>query len=163
MGWKTKTAVLILVAPAMCGAPAAIAGSAPPPVFENSCKSLKTTEVSESAVQETTASTDYVPLNDGGRIDFVTKKDGCVLVTFSAVAGTSSDQALYLRIGFDGEVLCRPNDLSFANGIIEAHSMTFACGPKIVAAGNHFVQVQFRSLLGGSVQIRERTLAVSHR
>ena len=128
------------------------------------CAALAETDYASSAANESTNSTTWVDLNDGGSISFATKKSGCVIVTLSAEAVAATDY-MFLQAVLDGTMVCMPGTVVFlwegtTDTTFATNTMTLVCDG--VAKGNHTLQVQYESSLGNSVGFGPRTLTVAH-
>jgi hypothetical protein len=135
-----------------------------PAVSGGSC-SFRTTEIATASSFDQSSSASFVRLRAAGSIAFRQDKTGCVAGTFFANAGNGDeDDHILLQVLLDGTA-CAPltDGYIFANSgaDISSHSTAFFCGAKI-APGKHTVQIQYASGLGGSAEIFQRTLEVTH-
>ncbi|MFL5238847.1 MAG: hypothetical protein ACJ8EL_14825 [Rhizomicrobium sp.] len=126
---------------------------------------FKKSEYLTATSAESTTSTNWVNVSDGGAITFTQSRTGCVAGTFSAIGGNeSSGDSIRLQILLDG-VACDPfvSNLSFAQSGVDLsqHSISFLCGGN-VAPGSHKIQVQYHSGAGGKADFFQRTLEVKH-
>jgi hypothetical protein len=139
-----------------------------PPATTGTC-TLKTTEYSASAPEQSTGSTTFVNVGDGGSITFTQKKPGCVGGTFFAnVGNTLASDNVHLQVLLDGTTECAPlttGDYVFANAGLDfsSHAVGFFCGTNI-ARGTHTVQIQWSSSgqAGGTAQMYQHMLVVEH-
>ncbi|HEX4077337.1 MAG TPA: hypothetical protein VHX61_00475 [Rhizomicrobium sp.] len=137
-----------------------------PPATTGTC-TLKTTEYSASAPEQSTTSTSFVNVGDGGSITFSQKKAGCVGGTFFANAGNvTTNDNLRLQVLLDGTTQCAPlttGDYVFANSGLDfsSHAVGFFCGTNI-GKGTHTVQIQWSVGFGGTVQMYQHMLVVNH-
>ena len=148
-------------------AAAASGASFVPPATTGSCV-FKKTEFSASTSEQTTTSTSFTDLGDGGSITFNEGTTGCVAGTFFGNAGnnTSGDN-VHLQVVLDGTTACAPlttGGYVFANSDVDlsSHAVAFFCGTK-VGAGSHTIQVQWAAGSGGQAIVFEHTLEVSHK
>ncbi|HEX4080800.1 MAG TPA: hypothetical protein VHX61_18215 [Rhizomicrobium sp.] len=139
-----------------------------PPATTGTC-TLKTTEYSASAPEQTTGSTTFVNVGDGGSITFNQKKAGCIGGTFFANVGNElASDNVHLQVLLDGTTECAPmttGDYVFANAGLDfsSHAVGFFCGTNI-AQGSHTVQIQWSSGggVGGTAQMYQHMLVVNH-
>jgi hypothetical protein len=139
-----------------------------PPATTGSC-TLKKTEYSASAPVQSTGSTSFVNIGDGGSIIFTQAKTGCVGGTFFANVGNElASDNVHLQVLLDGTTECAPmttGDYVFANAGLDfsSHSVGFFCGTNIVR-GTHTVQIQWSSggQVGGTAQMFQHMLVVNH-
>jgi hypothetical protein len=137
-----------------------------PPATTGSC-AFKKTEFSASTTNQSTTSTTFTNLGDGGAITFNQSRTGCVAGSFFANAGnTTSGDNVHMQVLLDGAT-CAPlttGDYVFANADVDlsSHAVGFFCGTN-VAAGSHTVQVQWAAGIGGEAEMFQHTLEVSHR
>ena len=138
-----------------------------PPATTGSCV-FKKTEFSASTSEQTTTSTSFNDLGDGGSISFNQGKTGCVAGTFFGNAGNSTTgDNVHLQVLLDDSTECAPltsGNYVFANSDVDlsSHAVGFFCGAK-VGAGPHTVQVQWAAGVGGEAVIYQHTLEVSHK
>ncbi|HEY2445604.1 MAG TPA: hypothetical protein VGI20_07705 [Rhizomicrobium sp.] len=138
-----------------------------PPASTGSC-AFKKTEFSASTSEQSTTSTSFINLGDGGSVTFNQSRTGCVAGTFFGNAGNSTTgDNVHLQVVLDGTTACAPlttGGYVFANSDVDlsSHAVGFFCGSSI-AAGSHTVQVQWAAGIGGEAEIFEHTLEVSHR
>jgi len=170
---KPKVSRVVLT---MCAALFAAASSAkaesgdpspghPPEVTSVTCKDLKRIEVVNSNTSSITASTDYTDVPGAG-LTFVTKRQGCVLVTFSAPV--SAPKTFVLVQIVLSALTCLPSGGSSANifagqstGNEYADSMTYLCPD--VFPGKHLIRAQWKSTNGVSSGLDGFTMTVAHR
>jgi hypothetical protein len=124
------------------------------------------TEFSTSDLVQSTTSSTFVNLGDGGSIVFKENVAGCVAgVFYGNVGNTVSGQSVHLQVQLDG-VDCAPlvNDPVFANSDADfsSHAVGFICSAGVVP-GTHKVQVQWNAGNGGEAEIFQHTLEVNHR
>jgi hypothetical protein len=129
------------------------------PVSSGACNTPKTKYIVSETSQSIT-SISFVRVTET-TITFATSVAGCAKITFSSEAFTSVDnEVLEIRAMLDGGGLCRPATSLFHSGSgPSANAMTFYC--KGVAAGNHSVRIEFRTIGGNQVTLGFRTTAVS--
>ena len=131
------------------------------------CQGLKTIEVLNSDIPFSTDSQSYVYVT-GSLRHFVTKKPGCVLVTFSAPSQPFDN---YIAIQMVGNGFsCLPsgsNNVNLfagpdSNTEAYSNSMTFLCPD--VAAGRHGIQAQMKTYFSTPVAVLYGyTMTVAHR
>jgi archaellum component FlaG (FlaF/FlaG flagellin family) len=127
---------------------------------------FKKTEFSASIEDQSTTSTSFTDLGDGGSITFTQNKAGCVAGTFFGNAGnTTANDNVRLQVLLDGNE-CAPlttGNYVFANSDVDlsSHAVAFFCGTDI-AAGSHTVQVQWSAGTGGEAELFQHTLEVNH-
>ncbi|HLY06342.1 MAG TPA: hypothetical protein VKR31_11400 [Rhizomicrobium sp.] len=162
-------AAIALSASPLSTAAHAAAGSllSAPPATTGSC-TFKKTEFSASAPIQTTTSTSFVNMGDGGSITFREGKTGCVAGTFFANIGNeTTNDNVHLQVLLDNSIECAPlttGDYVFANAGLDlsSHAVGFFCGSS-VAAGTHTVQVQWSAGEGGTAEMFQHMLEVSHK
>lgn len=133
------------------------------------CTGVTVTDYLTSDFDDHTTSTTFQNLTDG-HLNVTTSTTGCVMITFSGFAEiypqAAVGEALRVRTLLDGNNLCYPayGDDTFLEGSAPAtagaHSITRIC--KNVTAGAHTVQVQYRSSVGGAVEIAGHMLTIAH-
>jgi hypothetical protein len=139
-----------------------------PPATTGTC-TLKTTEYSASTPEQSTGSTTFVNVADGGSITFTQAKPGCVGGTFFANVGNElASDNVHLQVLLDGTTECAPlttGDYVFANAGLDfsSHAVGFFCGTNI-ARGTHTVQIQWSSggEAGGTAQMYQHMLVANH-
>ena len=122
-------------------------------------------EIATGSSEQTTTSTSFTQLGDGGSITFQQKKTGCVTGTFFGNAGnTTAGDNMHLTVLLDGSI-CAPlsNNSVFANSGVDfsSHAIAFFCGTS-VAPGTHTIQVDWAAGVGGEAAIFEHVLEVNH-
>ncbi len=137
----------------------------PTPAASSGSCTFRNTEIAAASSFDQSNSASFVKLKEAGSITFTQDKAGCVAGTFFANAGNGDDgDHILLQVLLDGAG-CAPltGGYIFANSgsDISSHSVAFFCGAKI-APGKHVIQVQYASGLGGSAEIFQRTLEVTH-
>lgn len=85
-------------------------------------------------------------------------KDGRMMITVSAEAGTTNNKRMFVRVLVGGQ-LARPTDVVFADRPLSGvRSFTF--GTDKLPEGTHAVRVQWRVDGGGTAYVGDRALAV---
>jgi hypothetical protein len=136
------------------------------------CTGMTITDFISSDHADQTTSTSWQNLTDG-HLNFTTSSTGCVEITFSGLAFVSPispyGEFLHLRTLLDGTALCVP---ATTVDIFYQASQTPEPPPEVpasttrvckkVAAGAHTLQLQYKSDLGGTVQIAGHELTITH-
>ena len=162
-----RTAVAAALAALLSPAMAHAAGPTrrPASVTVSASCAFRNTEIATASSFDQSNSTSFVRLAEAGSITFTQSQTGCVAGSFFANAGSDdvADHVL-LQVLLDGAP-CPPLEAGyiFANSgqDFSSHSAGFFCGARI-PPGRHTIQVQYASGLGGSAEIFQRTLEVSH-
>ena len=139
-------------------------------VVSGSCAGMTETEFkSDSSVDSTTSSGSFVNVPNA-TISFNQAVAGCVIVTFSSETYAEFSRLLYVRARLDGATTAAPGGVQFSGDDDEdgdgrwARSRAYTFIFPSVAAGNHTVTMQFRSLsFGKTVHIGKHTTIVQHR
>ena len=136
-------------------------GIAPPPYDYGICKGLTKTEFIASTTNVFTSSTSFVDVPESG-FSIVTAKPGCVAITITGEASTSSGTAIEMR-PLLGNNSCPPSTVDFATDepVYRTHTMTYICNG--VPAGIHDITMQYRSDTGNMVYLNHRIVTVTHR
>lgn len=139
-------------------------------IASGSCDGLTATKFkSDTDVDDSTSSGEFVTVH-GTSIAFNQSLTGCVIVTFSSESYAEFNRLLYVRARLDGATTAAPGAVQFSGDDDEdrdgrwARSQSFTFVFPSVAAGNHTVTMQFRSLTFGSwVHLGKHTTVVQHR
>src|SRR6185437_7588037 len=145
-------------------APLARPAAVTPGVVTSSCSPTKIT-YKVSRAQSQTSSTNWqtlpfagVGFHQGGA------SNSCVIISFSAEAQAASRDYILVQPILDSTTVCIPNENAFSTspeptGLAD-RSMNFVCAN--VAPGNHTINMQWRTVNGGTATIFYRTLLVHY-
>ena len=132
--------------------------------LSGSCK-VPRTEIITTDKEFDGNATDWADIPDAA-VNFVSKRSGCVVITFSGVA-YSDNEELYVQMVLDGTSPCSPaygfeaaSAFAAPTATFNAHSATYFCND--VTPGAHSVQAQYTTPAGGLVTLYSHTLAVDH-
>lgn len=137
-----------------------------PVTISGSCKVPKVEIIASNVELDGDGSTEWEDISDA-KIDFSTRRIGCVIITFSGVAVTGNE-VLRVQMLLDGTTACgaaygEPVNTVFAAQAVQyaISSMTYFC--KDVPPGDHYVQAQYTTFWGGIVDLMNHTMTVAHR
>ena len=139
-------------------------------IASGSCDGLTATKFkSDTDANDSTSSGDFVTVH-GTSIDFNQSAAGCVIVTFSSESYAEFNRLVYVRARLDGAATAAPGAVQFSGDDDEdgdgrwSRSRSYTFIFPTVAAGNHTVTMQFRSLsFGKSVHLGKHTTVIQHR
>ena len=139
-------------------------------VVSGNCDGLTATKFkTDTDANDSTSSGNFVTVH-GTSTAFNQSLAGCVIVTFSSESYAEFNRLLYVRARLDGATTAAPGAVQFSGDDDEdgdgrwARSRSYTIIFPTVAAGNHTVTMQFRSLsFGTSVHLGKHTTVVQHR
>jgi hypothetical protein len=145
--------------------------SVSPQISDSKC-ALKTMDVAVHGDSLNTTSTTFVSVPGAGVTFSQTGRAAdCILVNFSSMsfASAGGTALLYVRAVLDGSRVLEPSSTQFSGDDDEdgdvrwsrTHDAQFVIDA--VAPGTHTVDIQFRSLDGGSVTLHRGVTSVYHR
>ncbi|MGH6788228.1 MAG: hypothetical protein ACRECC_00930 [Pseudolabrys sp.] len=145
-------------------APLARPAAVTPGVVTSSCTPTKISyKVSRAQSQTSSTSWETLPFagvgfHQGGG------SASCVIISFSAEAQAASRDYILVQPILDNTTVCIPNENAFSTspeptGLAD-RSMNFVCAS--VAPGNHTINMQWRTVHGGTATIFYRTLLVHY-
>jgi hypothetical protein len=133
------------------------------------CAPTKISYIASNSTDTSTTSSSYVALPQAGR-SITQAAAGCIVVRFSGVVfAPSAGRLILLRAVLDGATVSVPTNVQLSGDDDEdndarwarAHSFEFVFPS--VSAGNHTVQIEWRTPTGQQVFVHQRTLTIHHR
>ena len=151
-------------APSAAAAPLNRPAAVSPGVITSSCSPTKIT-YKVSRAQSNTSATSFVTLPFAG-VSFHQggASNSCVIVSFSAEAQAATRDYILVQPILDNTTVCVPNENAFSTspeptGLAD-RAMNYVC--PTVAPGNHTINMQWRTVNGGTATIFFRTLLVHY-
>jgi hypothetical protein len=130
----------------------------------SNCPATRSDFISNDTLSLSTVSTSYVPVPGMTKV-FNQAQAGCAIVTLSSFAFASANSETQLvRVVLDGQRLCSPIEWQWdGDDGTRARTHGAVCAFNNVAAGNHTVQMQHRSVAGNQVFIHRPSMHIEHR
>lgn len=130
----------------------------------SNCLAGRSDFLSNDNLSLSTTSVAYVAVPGMTKV-FNQAQTGCVIVTLSSFAFASANgETQMVRLVLDGARLCSPIEWQWdGDDGTRARTHGAVCAFTNVAAGNHVIQMQHRSVAGNSVFIHRPSMHIEHR